>query len=497
MGDSYLDKAPHWLGEQSLALLASAFHRHASLKTIAGFGQGDKVAKVSHKITGTPLYGFDAAKAHEVLNDWMSVALMVADIREPDSYGSSLDELDLRGNDLGIQSHEVINNTPYFHFAAFAFKLIHKRVLRVNTIMLKWPFNAKRGFHHSMYSRVGFLVRDGVMTDAKENGWRRKAWLSFFGQSLVSATAWISYIILAIAAPRSQSGCHTFDFRSTKDKEEKDWWDIPREHRLARGVWHFCVSKEPGQLSLDGLALGLFIMVFAHFVAMPIFQWVGTHPPSLVSVRCIPQHADTMITLALLPLQIGLLAYGNWVAIVHSSIVALLISTVLGPFTFYQFLSRKPKLWLMDDSRATEGFWLDWSARVGDDIDGEAVVAVPYTAHAPLENAAALAGKIALVGRRDFTPFNDQVARAALAGARAVVIVNCADDASTAWARDPDWGSDTHGFYDPEPVPRGEGSKGLEAVRASCPIPAMLVREADGKRLLAEAARVRIGLARF
>ena len=56
----------------------------------------------------------------------------------------------------------------------------------------------------------------------------------------------------------------------------------------------------------------------------------------------------------------------------------------------------------MDDRQATKAYWLDWSARVDrDDLEGEVVEAEPYTAHAPLENAAALNGNIALVGRRE------------------------------------------------------------------------------------------------
>ena len=189
--------------------------------------------------------------------------------------------------------------------------------------------------------------------------------------------------------------------------------------------------------------------------------------------------------------------FASWASVFLIGFICDLLNLVTMPMVLCHFLSLKPKLWLMNDRGSTKSYWLDWSAPVGGGIDGELVAAVPYTAHAPLENAAALAGKIALVGRRDLTPLNDQVARAARAGARAVIIVNCADDASTAWARDLTWGSDAHGFPDPAPAPRGKGSDGLEAVRASCPIPAMIVREHDGKRLLAEAARARIGLARF
>jgi hypothetical protein len=78
------------------------------------------------------------------------------------------------------------------------------------------------------------------------------------------------------------------------------------------------------------------------------------------------------------------------------------------------------------------------------DLDGLLVWAQPETAHQDLDNATEVCGNIALVRRdppgeaRPRTGFVDKAFRAAVAGARAVVVVNTCDELLAPWV----WGHD-------------------------------------------------------
>ena len=113
-----------------------------------------------------------------------------------------------------------------------------------------------------------------------------------------------------------------------------------------------------------------------------------------------------------------------------------------------------------------------WSARVVDTCVGQeltVVAAVPFTAHEPLSNSAALTGNVALVGRGDCA-FTEKAARVAEAGAVAVLVVNTDKSGGVFVMAGPDSGG------------------------ASCAIPAMMVGKPDGERLRAPGTVVQFEL---
>ena len=80
----------------------------------------------------------------------------------------------------------------------------------------------------------------------------------------------------------ANTGATRLTFSSKKDQEEKDWEDIPREHRLARVAFLRQRSRANSRSMAWRWVCSSWSLLFRGDADFPV---VGTHPPSLVSVR--------------------------------------------------------------------------------------------------------------------------------------------------------------------------------------------------------------------
>ena len=267
VGKSYDDATPHVLQEQSLALLSAAFQRHKSLKSIAGFTEGQQIADFSHRFAGGYLYGRDESRVHDVLNDWMDVALIIADTKKAGSYGSALTEIDLRGNDFGGQWGEHLANPPHFHYGEMTCKILLQFIGRVDAInFTNFGANVKRGLHNNMFTRVGIMIRE---REEKPTWWLIRARLSGLVQMVIVMWAWYGFAIIGASLPGAD-GCYY------------------------NGLGTICVdkNKQEATVSIKGVLIGSLIIVSCYYVILPILLLAHMHVPSAVRIRSVPQHID-------------------------------------------------------------------------------------------------------------------------------------------------------------------------------------------------------------